>query len=145
MGSPDYKPWPSISTANTIPAGYTFTYTLTTDPKTGDVISATFAVDDGQDPHQIAYPTYTNHMQKNGFPVAPIWALQLDVIGYNYSYAQFTSGAGSITYSASSPMAALSGVPSCANAGIGTAETSNSVYSVLPGATGSFTQTFSFN
>jgi hypothetical protein len=57
--------------------------------------------------------------------------------------AKFTSGAGHITYKATTSLTALSAPPACcANTGH-TAEKGNSIYGLLPAASGtSFKQTF---
>jgi hypothetical protein len=77
--------------------------------------------------------------------LAPIVALQLNLVGWaNYANTVFSSGAGTITYSSTTPMTALSGPPSDAEAtNIITGEQANSGYSVLPsGSSQSFHQSF---
>jgi hypothetical protein len=77
--------------------------------------------------------------------LAPIVALQLNLVGWgNYANTVFSSGAGTITYSSTTPMTALSGPPPDAEAtNIITGEQANSGYSVLPsGSIRSFHQSF---
>jgi Ricin-type beta-trefoil lectin domain-like len=77
--------------------------------------------------------------------LAPIVALQLNLVGWgNYANTVFSSGAGTITYSSTTPMTALSGPPPDAEAtNIITGEQANSGYSVLQsGSSRSFHQSF---
>jgi hypothetical protein len=64
--------------------------------------------------------------------LAPIVAFQLDLVGWaNSAKTVFTSGAGTITYTAITPMIAQSNVPVDAE-GFSTAEQANSIYGELP-------------
>jgi len=54
-----------------------------------------------------------------------------------------SSGAGTITYAASSVLTVLNKEPACTESGYNTAETANSFYGVLPlTASNAFTQSF---
>jgi hypothetical protein len=69
----------------------------------------------------------------------------LNLVGWgNYANTVFSSGAGTITYSSTTPMTALSGPPPDAEAtNIITGEQANSGYSVLQfGSSRSFHQSF---
>ncbi len=77
--------------------------------------------------------------------LAPIIALQLNLVGWgNYANTVFSGGAGTITYSSTTPMTALPGPPSDAEAtNIITGEQANSGYGSLPsGASKTFYQAF---
>jgi hypothetical protein len=76
--------------------------------------------------------------------LAPIIAYQLDLVGWaNKVKTVFSSGAGTITYSATTPMTVQSTVPPDVE-GFPTAEQSNSLYGELPSDTRlTFVQTFS--
>jgi hypothetical protein len=69
--------------------------------------------------------------------LAPIVAFQLDFVGpINGWTTKLSSGAGTITYSASNSLIAFSQMPICAT-GLPTGEAANSLYdvmSVIPGA-----------
>jgi hypothetical protein len=131
----------------TWPAGYTLRISLKNDPK-GNVTGAEFFVEDNRG-------KILNHAAKalqdlHGFSkanLAPINAFQLNLVGPTGGEA-LSSGAGTITYSASTPMTVAKDFPktadnkSCA-AQVFTAEKANTVYGELPaGPTKSFTQTF---
>ncbi len=76
--------------------------------------------------------------------IAPITAFELNLVGpANSESATLSSGAGTITYAATSALTVLSSEPSCTESGYITAETANTVYGELPtGSSNSFTQTF---
>jgi len=76
--------------------------------------------------------------------LAPITAFELDLVGpFNGQSAVLSSGAGTITYEATSLLAVLNQEPSCTASGAITAETANSLYGLLPAApSNSFTQSF---
>jgi len=76
--------------------------------------------------------------------LAPIVAYQLNLVAWaNSEVAALSSGAGTITYASSTPMTAISGRPPDAESNYITAETANSIYSVVPsGTSGSFSQPF---
>jgi hypothetical protein len=133
-----------VTSTGTVPAGYTVEWKLTTDASTGNVRRVTYKV--------------TNSSGKStsktvSIPIAnqaPIAAYQLDFVGYSDGcIATFTSGAGTITYEASSTdFNALGSYPSCSIGPRGlaiTAETStNGVYGLLPsGASTKIVQDFS--
>jgi hypothetical protein len=132
MGSP--------STINntflTIRAGTTFTWTLATDAQS-NVVSATYSAHDNQNTTYTPVTEYIPAADR-----APIDSITMDIVGYNdYSYTTFQSGAGTITYAATSLSSSYS-YPSCAS-NTGTGENSDSVYGPLvAGSGGTFTQTF---
>jgi hypothetical protein len=76
--------------------------------------------------------------------VAPIVAFQVDFVDYlNGGNTVLSSGAGTITYTASNPLTALSAPPACVDWNYITLETANSSYSVLPSnASTTLTQSF---
>jgi hypothetical protein len=76
--------------------------------------------------------------------VAPIVAFQVDFVDYlNGGNTVLSSGAGTITYTASNPLTALSAPPACVDWSYITLETANSSYSVLPSnASTTLTQSF---
>ncbi len=78
---------------------------------------------------------------------APICAFELNLVGpYNSDKAIFSSGAGTFTYAAATPLTVLGNIPACAPFQFGTAETSNSVYGDLDaGPSNVITQTFSID
>ena len=76
--------------------------------------------------------------------LSPIVAFQVNLVGPQLGLATtFTSGAGNITYKATTSLTALSAVPPCCENTGNTKETGNSVYGLLPAAPAtSFKQTF---
>jgi hypothetical protein len=65
--------------------------------------------------------------------VAPIVAFQVDFVDYlNGGTTVLSSGAGTITYTASNPLTALSAPPPCVDWNHITVEKANSSYGVLP-------------
>ncbi len=120
----------------TIPAGTTFTWTLATDAK-GNVESVTYSAHDNLGTHYTPMTEYIPAADR-----APIYSVTMDIVGYtNLSYTSFLSGAGTITYSATSFSSSYS-FPSCA-ANTGTGESSDMAYGPLIGkAGGTFTQSF---
>jgi hypothetical protein len=78
--------------------------------------------------------------------LAPITALELNLVGpANSESAVLSSGAGTVTYAASTPLTVLRGEPACTETGTVTAETANTSYGVLAaGPSNSITQTFTF-
>jgi hypothetical protein len=77
--------------------------------------------------------------------LAPIVAFQLDFVDYlNGGNTTLSSGAGTITYTASNALTALSTEPACVDWDYVTVETANSVYGPLPaGASQTLVQSFS--
>ena len=76
--------------------------------------------------------------------MAPIVAFELNFVGpINGESAVLSSGAGTITYTASSLLTVLNQEPACTESGYITAETANSFYSeLLPTSSNTFTQSF---
>jgi hypothetical protein len=137
-----------------VPAGYTLTISLGTDGTNID--SATFSV---TDPHSNNGHPYTgtitplNKQRDGSLPpalqgtiteedFAPILAFQVVLVGPDESHVKLSSGAGTITYKATSPLTPLNAPPSCIN-NVTTGETANSVYTtMLAGSSTSLTQSF---
>jgi hypothetical protein len=130
------------------PAGYALTISLRNDPE-GNVTGAEFVVEDSRG-HVL------NRASKmlQGFPgfskvyLAPINAFQLNLVGPTGGEV-LSSGAGTITYAASTPMTVANHFPKtgdnkfCVASRTFTAEKANTVYGELPaGPTKTFTQTF---
>ena len=120
-----------------LPSGYTLIIALHNDRK-GNVTGATFT---SIDPSGVLRSQRIDLKNISTFSpryLAPIVGFELNLVG-----SSFTSGAGTITYSASTPMTVSNHEPSCVDSGAITAESTNSVYGVLPpGPSTSFTQTF---
>ncbi len=76
--------------------------------------------------------------------LAPIVAFELDIVGAgDGANAVLSSGAGTITYTASQPLAGLSTVPGCATYKNTTGEKANTQYGQVPvGSSTRFTQSF---
>jgi len=125
-----------------LPAGYKIRISLTND-SSGNITSATYVVIDNTGKTQAS----TTQTVPTGLAtplVAPIVAFELDFVGpYNGESAVLSSGAGSFTYSASTPLSAVNKEPSCCPAKVLTGETANTLYSVLPASPASpLTQSF---
>jgi hypothetical protein len=131
-------PFTLNNTFLTIPGGTTFKWTLFTDSK-GNVESVTYSAKDELNP-----PThYTRVTEKIPAEVrAPIYSLEMEIVGFNLgSFTTFQSGAGTITYKATSFSASYDS-PACAQYN-GTAENSNMRYESLNAvSSGTFTQEF---
>jgi hypothetical protein len=133
-----------VTSTGTIPAGYRVEWKLTTDAPTGNVHSVTYKVTNGigrSKTKKVSIPRANR---------APIAAYQLDFVGYSFGCTTtFKSGAGTITYRASSTdFSALGNYPGCSIGPRGlalTAEKStNGVYGLLPsGASTKIVQDFS--
>ena len=80
----------------------------------------------------------------NSNDVAPIVAFQVDFVDYlNGGTTVLSSGAGTITYTASNPLTALSAPPACVDWNYITVEKANSSYGILPSnPSGILTQSF---
>jgi virginiamycin B lyase len=136
----------------TIPKGYTLAIALETG---GDdsVNGVTFTVVDnnGKKTTQPIVPfTLPSGAPVTAADLAPIVAFELNIVGPGNGHcAEFTTGAGTITYSATTPLTPLNQIPPCAALGDNaetTGETSNSVYGSLPSAqSNTFTQCFGVN
>jgi hypothetical protein len=108
----------------TIPAGTTFTWSLAND-SAGNIESVTYSAHDNLG---TSYAPVTEYI-----PVGdrtPIYSIMMEVIGYtDGSFTSFQSGAGTITYSATSLSPAYD-FPKCAD-NTGTAENSDMAYGPL--------------
>jgi hypothetical protein len=119
-----------------IPSGYVLQMTLHNDTK-NNITGATFVVKDDQG-RTIAnvVKVLTDISGVSSADIAPIIAFELNLVGpVNSESAVLSSGAGTITYQAITPLAALNSEPSCAESGYVTAETANSLYSLMPATT----------
>jgi hypothetical protein len=76
--------------------------------------------------------------------LAPITALQLNIVGpLNGESTLLSSGAGTITYSASSELTVLNVEPTCTESDYTTAETANTIYGPMdPGPSNVLMQSF---
>jgi hypothetical protein len=147
----DLLPMPS----GKLPAGWQLTISLEEDAN-GNIIGAMFVVVDNFGVTQANQMVVLQTLDIDGVsppePVtpavlAPIVAFELNLVGMdNSATAQLTSGAGTITYTASSALTPLSQLPTCTAYGGGTAETSNSFHGMLPPSpSNTITQPFGVN
>lgn len=123
-----------------LPAGYEITINLANDSN-GNITGVTFVVVDNKGkitknpPIALTSLTVDRHPSQpiTGAELAPIYAFQLNLVGFtNAQITYLTAGAGTITYSAKSPLTVLSKVPACAGAqGTVTLEQANSAYGEL--------------
>jgi len=120
-----------------LPQSYTLVISLHND-NSGNVTGATFGVVDPsghwhswkQDLKDIS--TFSPSL------LAPIVAFELNLVG-----SGFSTGEGTITYDASTPMTVSTTEPSCVESHVTTAESTNSSYGLLPDSpSNGFTQTF---
>jgi hypothetical protein len=145
---------------NGLPAGYQLKISLGTDGGS-NVNAATFSVTDKNGksysetitllPQPPLPPLQLAHSLPAALQgpitqanLAPIVGFQLDFVGHAESRALLSSGAGTITYTASSssPLTAVNSPPSCMNF-VGTGEDANSVHGSVPaGSATTFTQVF---
>ena len=132
------QPMLDVPTA-TLPAGYKFTISLTTD-KDHNVNGATYLIVDEKGKStklDIRLESlFVNHISPakpiTSVDLAPIVAFELNLVGPNGGRKTYlSSGAGTITYIAASPLTVLSKVPTCAAVQSVTQEASNIVYSAL--------------
>jgi hypothetical protein len=128
-----------------IAAGYVLKITLSNDSR-NNVTGATYVViDDRGKTISTVKKTLTDFSGVTSADIAPIIAFELNLVGpVNSESVVLSSGAGKITYQATTPLTALDAEPTCAESGYVTAETANSLYSALPtGANTQLSQTFS--
>ena len=128
----------------TVPAGYQLTISLEND-QNGNVTGATYIVID--DSGNILANVTQNLLSIGGVTsadLAPIVAFELNFVGpVNGESAGLSSGAGTITYTASSVLTVLNQEPPCTESGYITAETANTFYGYLPATfNNTFTQSF---
>jgi hypothetical protein len=130
------------------PAGYTLTIALRNDPK-GNITGAEFVVAD--DRGHVLKRASKMLQDFHGFSkvyLAPINAFQLNLVGPTGGEV-LSSGEGTITYAASTPMTVANHFPKTADnqfcvTRLFTAEKANTIYGELPaGPAKTFTQTFS--
>ena len=140
-------------TSPALPAGYQIRIDLANEAG-GAINGATFTIADNQGKVFTSGPIVLTTLHVDGNPsepitqaaLAPINAIQLNVVGKTNGEATYLpTGAGTITYLASSPLTALSAQPSCTTAqDIDTEEQANAAYDELAeGAATQIRQTFS--
>jgi hypothetical protein len=134
--------WLANLPSNTLPAGYQIIMTLLNDAA-DNITGATFVVIDNHG-HTVGNRTISlsNQPAQN---LAPIVAFQLNFVGdIGGATTMLSSGAGTMTYTASNLMSVLNTEPSCVDWTYSTVEAANSMYSLLPGTlpSHSFTQSF---
>ena len=131
-------PVPSSIVANTLPQGWTMGIVLLND-SIGNVTGATFTVTDPTAPDP--YSTTINVLPIYQFPIV---AIEANVVGYGTgAFANFTPGAGTITYEAGNQLCVEGGVPTACSSsaavkkGTATAEMSNATYGTMSSCCGS--------
>jgi hypothetical protein len=133
--------------AHTLPAGYKLKISLANDAN-GNITGATYQAWDNHG-NSIGSTTITL-LSLSGVTqadLAPIVAFQLNFVDdLNGGKTVLSSGAGLISYSATSEMSVLDTEPSCVDFNFSTAETANSKYGPLSSsASHTFTQSFSYD
>jgi hypothetical protein len=133
----------SVPQGNILQAGYRLTISLSNDPN-GNVTGATYIVVDRQGVNQAEQQISLLSLAP-AMNLAQIIAFEVNLVGPdNGESTVLSSGAGSISYSASVPMTVAGAPPSCAESAYITAEKANSVYTQLPvGPSKQITQGFS--
>jgi len=141
----------------TIKAGYTFKIALTyTNDGTGTVTGANYTVTDEfrnplgtanitiVEPGSPSHNLRTTNKPATAANLAPIAAFQYDIGGdYGCNTATLTSGAGTITYTATNQLSVVNAEPNYTDFDDGTAENANLVFCPLPTtASQVFTQGF---
>ena len=126
----------------TVPAGYQLTISLEND-QNGDVTGVTYVVID-KSGRTLANVSQNLLSLATPADLAPIIGFELNLVGTaNGMSSVLSSGAGTITYTASSVLTVLNQEPACAESVYITAETANSFYSELPPTwSNTFTQSF---
>ncbi|MGC1761305.1 MAG: hypothetical protein WA742_18300 [Candidatus Cybelea sp.] len=137
-----------------IPSPYTISIVLTTDPETHNVISVDFFVDDDRSYAINSGPIHLiNQPVSGGTPeqkitaneLSPIYAVQMNIVGPDGGgITMLYSGAGNITYTATSELYVMREQPTWASyQGGHTEEQSNAAYGELPpGPSSSIVQPF---
>ena len=123
----------TLPRADTILAGTTISIELTFD-SVGNVTGGNFNVTPGgvSTPIVLTMGKLSSKAQITTADLAPIVAFQLNLVGPgDGQHTYFTSGAGTIVYTASVPLTPLSSMPSCVAVGTTTGEGSNSTYGLL--------------
>ncbi len=117
-----------------LPAGYRLTIALENDAS-GNITGVTYVVvdNDGTTRANVTKQLLTWIPGLTTAELAPITAFQLNLVGPdNGQTTTLSSGAGTITYAASTRLTALNQEPVCIELGLVTAEMANSFYGVLP-------------
>jgi hypothetical protein len=130
--------------ANRLPAGWRIRISLQNDNQ-GNITGASYVViDNSGNTRANVTKTLTSISGVTAADIAPITAFELNLVGpVNGESAVLSSGAGTLVYSASSPLTVLNVEPSCTESGYITAETANSFYGELSGSPSTvFTQSF---
>lgn len=110
-----------IADSNNVITGVTYLYT----PPNGQVVSNTITLTD------LNIVGSNNRINSNY--ESPISALTLNIVSdYDGYKSTFTSGSGTIVYSANQPLTVMTNEPSYTSFGAITAETANTVYGQLP-------------
>jgi hypothetical protein len=135
---PYVLPGQGSSPSPTLAQGYTLTIRLATEAKTGNVTGVTFVIVDnhGNTCVNLTVALLSLTYDGPGTPVtsaalAPVMGFQLNLVGPAGTQVVLSSGAGCITYTASSPLTALAKEPKCAIPKT-TGEGANSSYGSLP-------------
>ena len=133
--------WLANLPTNTLPAGYEIIITLLNDAA-DNITGATYVVIDNHG-HTVGNKTISLSSQP-AQNLAPIVAFQLNFVGdINGATTMLSSGAGTMTYTASNLMSVLDTEPACVDWTYRTVEAANSMYSLLPDTPSqSFTQSF---
>lgn len=134
--------WLANLPSSTLPAGYQIIMTLLNDA-VDNITGATFVVIDNHG-NTVGNHTISLTDQLPAQDLAPIVAFQLNVVGdIGGATTILSSGAGTMTYTASNPMSVLNTEPPCVDWTYKTGEAANSMYSLLPDTPShSFTQSF---
>ncbi|KAL7934931.1 hypothetical protein V8C35DRAFT_22630 [Trichoderma chlorosporum] len=107
--------------SNNVIVGVTYIYT----PPGGQAVSTSFTLSD--------LDVYDTRKKVTSAYESPISALTLNIVGdYNANDGVFTSGSGTIVYTANQPLTVLTTEPSYTSFQDGTGETANTVYGKLP-------------
>jgi hypothetical protein len=123
------------TTLNTLHAGYKLQILLQNDSN-GNITGVIFIVEDNNG-NVLAQKSQLLTALPNtpATYLAPITAFELDLVGpINGESAVLSSGAGTITYTSTTILTALSQEPTCTETTSVTAETANSFYTQLPAA-----------
>jgi hypothetical protein len=133
--------WLANLPSNTLPAGFQIIMTLLNDA-VDNITGATFVVIDNHG-NTVGNKTISLSDQP-AQNLAPIVAFQLNFVGdIGGATTMLSSGAGTMTYTASNLMSVLNTEPSCVDWTYKTVEAANSMYSLLPDTpSSSFTQSF---
>lgn len=126
-----------------IPAGYKLQISLSND-QNRNIAAATYLVLDNQGNIAGKQTQVLSALGVSPDDLAPLVAFELNLVGPgNGESVVLSSGAGTITYAASTPLTVLSAEPQCAESGYVTAETANSFYGEMPaGPSATLTQSF---